>query len=495
MPDRISKNDLSMITRRVDRNGNNLIDSSEARVSGRVGNNNGSNGVQETADAIEKGQATLSNLSTTGADGVADVLSHGDAWVSKEDVFISDSARQRIDGQAGGAVDNKISKKELSAALQRGDVALTGDGILLSSEVSSHYRPTPPSVNPSNSSNSNRPTPPSVNPNNSSNSNRPTPPSVNPSNSSNSNRPTPPSVNPSNSDRPTPPSVDPTNEPPHVPRYYWQPEYPIILQSNPQELPKIERKPAPAPARKVGMEEVSNDVVELLAEKDRLRTVKKTLMITTHPELTTAQAKDMLKSGKTIYLAEDGGSHLSKDAYKPITKQSQLDPMLPELRDQKLGELQANENRAYDNRVQAWNNEDINARQIRLPEFNSIYNMERLNLSNYMVSAGGRSFNRNIMTAMNVYRQDDVRREIATRWHNDPDMTTEDFNHMASQVICNHVADLASTANYQSEWSIQQSPIPGLRYPDTQDDIDYNADIIRQTAMELPMLLSAAVQH
>lgn len=486
MPDRISKNDLSMITRRVDRNGNNLIDTSEARVSGRVGNNNGSNGVQETADAIEKGQANLSNLSASAADGVAEVLSHGDAWVSTEDVFISDSARQRIDGQAGGAVDNKISKKELSSALQRGDVAVTGDGIVLSSEASSHYRPTPPSVNPGNSD---RPTPPSVNPGNS---NRPTPPSVNPSNSD---RPTPPSVNPGNSDRPTPPSVDPSNDTPHVPRYYWQPEYPIILQSNPQELPKIERKPAPEPARQVGMDEVSSDVVELLAEKDRLRTVKKTLMITTHPELSAAQAKAMLKSGKTIYLAEDGGAHLSKNAYKPISKQSQLDPMLPELRDQKLGELQANENRAYENRVQAWNNEDINARQIRLPEFNSIYNMERLNLSNYMVSAGGRSFNRNIMTAMNVYRQDDVRREIATRWHNDPDMTTEDFNRMASQVICNHVADLASTANYQSEWSVQQSPIPGMRYPDTQEDIDYNADIIRQTAMELPMLLGAAVQH
>ncbi len=463
---RIDASILNDIARRVDRNKNNTIESTEGRVAGSVGNRNGFNGTRETSDAMAQGQAALYGfqLSQLDADAVADQLSGGDAWISKEDVFVSDQARAQIDGQAGGALDNKISKKELSSALTRGGLAVSGDGIMLSSEAQSRFagRPTPPSTE--------RPTPPATG--------RPTPPSTG--------RPTPPSIDPG---RPVPPAV-------HEPRYYWQPEFPIILPSDKRPLPKIALPPAPAPARKVELSEVSNDAVQLLTGYERLRTKKKSLgFMTTFPELKHDEAKSALAKGETIYLAPDGGAHLNKDVYKPVSKLSELEPLLPGLRSQKQGELQASENAAYQSRVRTWNETDISRRQSNLPSFNSIYDTNTLSLNNLIVSQGGRSFNRNLITAMNIYNQSSTKREIAERWHQNPDMSTAEFNRMANSVLTQKVANLGWQASYMGdpESYLGSIPVPGLRYPDTQEDVDYNVETIRRVASELPMLLNSAV--
>lgn len=491
MPTPIDRQTLTDFTRRMDRNGNNLIDSSEAQILGKVGNRNGANGTRETSDALANGDAALSGfrLGATDADALADRLAGGDAWVSKEDLTLSDGARNRIDGLAGGALDGKISKKELSAGLQQGGLALTGDGLMLSREAESRFsaRPIPPGTSdrPTPPGGSTRPTPPSG-------SDRPTPPSG-------SDRPTPPGgydrpTPPSGSDRPTPPSGYDRPTPPHVPRYYWQPQMPILLPNDPRPVPKIALPPEPAPAHKVTLSDVPGDVVDLLAGYDRLRTKKKTLLITHHPEITATEAKDKLAKGETIYLAPDGGVNKAS-SYKPINSAKELDPLLPQVKEQKRGDMQAVENAAYQQRVNEWTTRDIRNRVANLPAFNSIYNTDRLALNNLLVTEGGRSFNRNMITAMNIYNQSDTQWEIAKRWHENPEMSTRDFNRMANTVISDKISRLYWQADYMGdpEAYLGRVPVPGLRYPDTQEDVDYNVQVIRRVSQELPLLLNSAV--
>ena len=485
MPTPIDRQTLTDFTRRIDRNGNSQIDSSEAQIltsaagAGRVGSRNGT---REAADALAAGEAALSGfrLGASDAEAIADRLAGGDAWVSKEDLTISEGARDRIDGLAGGAYDGKISKKELAAGLQQGGLALTGDGIMLSREAESLFssRPTPPgsSDRPTPPGGSDRPTPPGG-------SDRPTPPSG-------SDRPTPPG----GSDRPTPPGGSDRPTPPHVPRYYWQPEMPVLLPNDPRPVPKIALPPEPAPARKVELSDVKGDVIDLLAGYDRLRTKKKTLLITHHPEITASEAKDKLSKGETIYLAPNGGVNKTS-AYKPITSAKELDPLFAGVKEQKRGDMQAAENSAYQARVREWTETDIRNRINRLPAFNSIYNTDRLALNNLLVTEGGRSFNRNMITAMNIYNQVDTQREIAKRWHESPEMSTRDFNRMANAVITDKVSRLYWQADYMGdpEAYLGRVPVPGLRYPDTQEDVDYNVQIIRLVSQELPHLLNSAV--
>lgn len=350
----------------------------------------------------------------------------------------------------------------------------SGDGTSTSSTDSyasrRHSRPTPPAVDPGSYD---RPVPPPVS--------RPVPLPVD--------RPVPPPVDPGSYDRPVPPPV-------HVPRYYWQPSYPVLLPSNPEPIPQIPLPPSPAPARKVDKSEVSNDVVDLLAGYGRLRGKGSFLFVTTHPKLDTQHAKDALKQNQTIYLAPDGGIHESK-TYQPITSLDQLQPLLPKVQDQKLGDLQNQENQAYQARVNQWVDQDVQHRINNLPAFNSIYDMNRLNLDNMLVTEGGRSFNRNLITAMNVYQQYDVKQEIAQKWHENPNMGTGDFNRMANSVISQHVSNLYWDANFMGDYGtyLGSNPVPGLRYPDTQEDIDWNTRTIQRVASEVPMLLNGAVQY
>jgi hypothetical protein len=168
--------------------------------------------------------------------------------------------------------------------------------------------------------------------------------------------------------------------------------------------------------------------------------------------------------------------------------------------------MQAAEDRAYQNRVsewkanhdsqvRRWRDGDISHREASLPTFNSVYDTNRLMMNNFFVSIGGKEFNRNLITATNVYGQAETRRELARKWHENPNMSTEEFNRMANSVISQKIANLGWNAEYQGDWGtyLGTNPVPGLRYPDTQEDVEWNARVIREIASEVPMLLNSAV--
>ena len=171
--------------------------------------------------------------------------------------------------------------------------------------------------------------------------------------------------------------------------------------------------------------------------------------------------------------------------------------MLPELRNTKLGEVQSNVNMAAANNLTAWNEQDISNRQNSLPAFNSLYNMEQLNLNDYMVSGGGsgKSVNRLLITAMNLYAQPDTRRAIAQHWHDNPNMSKQEFAQMANSVVMDSARNLAWNAGFSGDWDtyLGQNPVPGLRYPDTDEDVAYNQRAIQDVAQKLNFTLPTAV--
>ncbi|MBM3270649.1 MAG: hypothetical protein FJZ01_23700 [Candidatus Sericytochromatia bacterium] len=368
-------------------------------------------------------------------------------------------------------------------------------------------RPTPPPVSGSRDRDYDRPTPPPV----SRDYDRPTPPPVSrdydrptpPPVGRDYGRPTPPPVYGGDYDRPTPPPVyNDRPVPPPVrpygsrPRYYWMPAFPVMMPTSPQPLPQIAPPPAPAPARRVDPSEVSVDVYQLLGEAGRLRKRSKFLwLFTIHPKISAGEAKTMLAAGKPVYVGPDSGWHFASK-YNQISGEKQLDSYLGEARSNKLGQLQAAEDRAYQGRLSAWRETDIQNRVNRLPGFNSIYDTNRLMMANYFIWEDGRQFNRSLITAMNIYNQPDTRREIARKWSENPNMSNAEFNLVANGVISRKASNLYWDANWAgSDWGIYlgNNPVPGLRFPDYQEDVEWNADIIRRTASELPLLLNSAV--
>jgi hypothetical protein len=201
----IDRSILSDLTRRLDRNLNNRLESNEARVRGWVGNQNGVVGTAEAADSVERGEAVIDRFSLAPYDAaqVAKRMSRNDGWISKDDLFISAAARSRMDGNGIGTRDGRISEDEMTLGLTRGDLAITRDGIFLSSEISAPSRPG--SDRPLPPPTGGRPLPPPIN-------DRPLPPPINdrPLPPPTGGRPLPPPIN----DRPVPPPVHPDFPPP-----------------------------------------------------------------------------------------------------------------------------------------------------------------------------------------------------------------------------------------------------------------------------------------
>lgn len=73
-------------------------------------------------------------------------------------------------------------------------------------------------------------------------------------------------------------------------------------------------------------------------------------------------------------------------------------------------------------------------------------------------------------------------------------MITAEFNRMANSVITQKISSMYWDARQQGDWGtyLGTNPVPGLRYPDTQEDVDYNANAIRRVAVEVPILLNGA---
>ena len=129
--------DYMAISRAMDTNRNNRIDTNEANVSGsaqrQIGNANGVVGTREFATSLESGDIFLNALSPATADKVAEYFSKhnenfdrpvaewiSDAWVSKADFTFSDDNKAQIDSNG----DNKVSAKELAAALTSGSLSI-----------------------------------------------------------------------------------------------------------------------------------------------------------------------------------------------------------------------------------------------------------------------------------------------------------------------------------------------------------------------------------
>lgn len=353
----------------------------------------------------------------------------------------------------------------------------------LATPIRDGQRPSPPPVDGQD-----RPSPPPVGGDTYQRGDRPTPPPV----SRNSDRPSPPPV----SNRPSPPPVGRDyDRPMDPPRYHWMPTYPIYHATNPQPLPRVARPGAPAPARKVDISEVTTDSFNLLAGEGRLRNQWKLFWIfPIHSKVNAEEAKSMLASGKPLFLGPDGGWHGSS-SYQPVSDAKQLDPHVQPARERALGEMQDAENRAFNSRVSQWNQTNVSNHEAHLPSFNSVYDTNRLALDNMMVTQDGRQFNRNLITAMNVYGQADTRREIARKWADNPELSTADFNRMANGIVVKNVQNLGWNANYNGNWGsyLGTNPVPGLRYPDYQRDVEWNADVIRRVASEVPYLLNNAV--
>lgn len=132
-----NSNDYLAVTKALDMNSNNKIDEKEASISysahSKIGNSNGVAGTKELATSLEKGDILLKRMTPESADKIADYFSKrsentgkkpidwvSDAWISKEDLTISDDLRKKIDTNA----DGKVSKKEFSAALVNGTIVI-----------------------------------------------------------------------------------------------------------------------------------------------------------------------------------------------------------------------------------------------------------------------------------------------------------------------------------------------------------------------------------
>ena len=134
---------MAFLTKTVDRDDNNTIEDNEARITGRVGNDNGRNGIAETARALNAGNAMLYGfqLARNAAEAIAKKLAGGNNWISRDDMPMSDAARARID-QNG---DNRITVDEFADALQRGGIAINAKEVMLTDEAKAKFnRPTPP---------------------------------------------------------------------------------------------------------------------------------------------------------------------------------------------------------------------------------------------------------------------------------------------------------------------------------------------------------------
>ncbi|HEY9721499.1 MAG TPA: hypothetical protein V6D47_05770 [Oscillatoriaceae cyanobacterium] len=230
----VGYNVISAVTRGADYNWNGYLDSNEATVSGSVDNSYRDVSVSSATNAIDAGNASIKDfqLDASTAKSVAQQMANYDAWVSKDDLYLSPAARSYVDGMAGGAEDNRISVSEMTAALERGGLALTRDGLYRDYEVGG-YDPAPPPVDPNPPYD---PTPPYVDPNPPYD---PTPPYVDPNPPY---VPAPPPVDPNPPYVPTPPSVNPDPPSGHTP--------PPVDPRPPVLTPKPTHKPAPKPAPK-----------------------------------------------------------------------------------------------------------------------------------------------------------------------------------------------------------------------------------------------------
>lgn len=130
----IGVNTLWHLTFRADRNKNGILDAYDGNVLGKAETR-----VKEAAETVSRGEAAIDGIRLAPEDAgvIAGMLTAGAEFLDR--AFVSDAARSAIDGAGGGEFDDRVSRKELIAALQWGAIAATHDGLVLSQEARAQF--------------------------------------------------------------------------------------------------------------------------------------------------------------------------------------------------------------------------------------------------------------------------------------------------------------------------------------------------------------------
>jgi len=128
----LSRSDYNAVAKAMDVNGDNLIDRSEARISDS-NRDFSTNTVGAVANSLANGDVFVSRISEVAADRVAEYFSDRDSnvglsprnwssdnWISRNDLPMNNSVRDRIDDNW----DGKVSKNEFAEALVDRDVTI-----------------------------------------------------------------------------------------------------------------------------------------------------------------------------------------------------------------------------------------------------------------------------------------------------------------------------------------------------------------------------------
>jgi hypothetical protein len=129
------------VVSRADRNRNGRLEAGDAYVVGPVAATSQAPATTDTFHMIWRGEGAVDGIrmSQADADATANELTGGRDFVDENAFAISRNAKAAMDGVAGEAYDNRISRRELSVALQWGAIAISKDGISLSQEARDYF--------------------------------------------------------------------------------------------------------------------------------------------------------------------------------------------------------------------------------------------------------------------------------------------------------------------------------------------------------------------
>lgn len=146
-PKALAPETMGLLVQAADRNRDGYLGRDEATFT-RTGGTETAAYTNQVGAALDRGNGFLSGfrLLADQALAIADRFARGDAWVSKEDLTVSDAARQRLDTNG----DGRLARHELATGLEQGGLAINATELRLSSEIVATRpvaaRPLPPAV-------------------------------------------------------------------------------------------------------------------------------------------------------------------------------------------------------------------------------------------------------------------------------------------------------------------------------------------------------------
>lgn len=281
------------------------------------------------------------------------------------------------------------------------------------------------------------------------------------------------------------------------------PGEPIFL--TPRYLPVIfPGTAAPIPAFTPRLIDTSKLPTNAFAELDRLGRLReakdtwlKWLFGKKFLAIDAATAKARLATDQTIWLGPDGSRWHRDKTFKAITEAGTIDAMLPQLRDDALGD-----------QARAVRLANIRDRGTVLPAFNRTYDVYRFLLLDLIAddySYGGQPIRRGMYAAANFLEVAGVRTAIATWWEDHPRATAGELRLATNRVLVEKFQEIGRRADAiaaDPEWYTEGQMIPGLRDPrpkTAEDQSAYNTDvafnraILMQLSRTMPAVLGSAL--